>query len=377
MKDRTPVTYRGFPAILITFCLLSAGCGGDDAGSTTAAETVTTAAATTITEPAPTTTAAATTTSTTTPPATTEPAPESFTMGIAIAPGTSEAAQTATAAGAERATADFGVEVTYSWTEGPAIALRELAETNDLVLAVGFGFDDAIAEVAGGYPDVVFVRVDGTVAGPNVVSTRIATNEAAFLVGAAAALTSQTGRVGFIGGVQMPAVATLEAGFTAGAAVDPEVIVSARYLGEPGEWEAFNNPELARTAALEMYGDGIDVIFHGAGGSGAGVFAAAAERRAAGDPVWAIGADFDQAAGADPEIAAVILTSAIRTFDGIVYWAVEQFAAGTLTGGEVDLGIAEGAVSYATTGGFLGAIVADLENLAAAVADGSIVVPEQ
>jgi basic membrane protein A len=107
------------------------------------------------------------------------------------------------------------------------------------------------------------------------------------------------------------------------------------------------------------------------------VFTAAVERRTAGQPVWAIGVDFDQAAGAQPDVAAVILTSAVRPFDGVVYWAAEQYAAGNLTGGEVDLGIAEGAVSYTTTGGFLDAILTDLEDLAAGIADGSIVVPEQ
>jgi basic membrane protein A len=126
-----------------------------------------------------------------------------------------------------------------------------------------------------------------------------------------------------------------------------------------------------------MYGNGVDVILHGAGASGAGVFAAALEARSGGGTAWAIGVDFDQAAGAEADVAAVILTSAFRTLDGVVFWAAEQYAAGNLAGGEADLGIAEGAVGLATTGGFLEAILADLESYADLIADGTIVVPEQ
>ncbi len=191
MRDGTPRNRRGLLTILIAMCLLVAGCGGDDAGSTTAAESPTSTAAATTTEPEPAATTTPPTITTSTPPTTaaptSEPTPEPIAMGIAIAPGTAEATQTALAAGADRATADFGAEVTFHWPEELAAGLRELAAGNALVLAVGFGFEDALAEVAAEFPGVVFVRVDGAVGGPNVVSTRIAINEAAFIAGAAAA----------------------------------------------------------------------------------------------------------------------------------------------------------------------------------------------
>ncbi len=377
MRNRLPAVVM---ALVAGIC--AAGCGGDGAVETTiAAETSITAApatTTTTSEPTSTTTTSEPTTTTTT--TTTEPAPEPVSMGIVIAPDTAESLQTDLAAGAERAAADFGTDVSFFFAEAElGGALRDAAAASDVVVAVGFGFETALAEVSGEFPDVAFVRFEGVVEAPNVLSTNVVLGEAAYLVGVAAALTSETGRVGFIGGMPIPPVLSLEAGFGAGVTgTDPDAIVSVAYLGEPGEFEAFSDPEGARTAALEMYGEGVDVIFHGAARSGAGVFAAATERRAAGDEVWAIGVDNDQAADADADIAAVILTSAVRTPDGVVYWIAQQAAFETLELGRVaDLGLAEGAVAYATTGGFVDGILADLDEAAAGIIAGTTRVPEE
>jgi basic membrane protein A len=313
-------------------------------------------------------------------PVTAEPATESPAIGIAIAGGTDEATQSVIAAGADRASADFGVEVTYFWLDDqPMIGLQEAAAASDVVLVTGFGLEAALGEMADGYPDVAFVLVDSSKDRPNIASTRIATNQAAFIAGAAAALTSETGKVGFVGALPMDVITTLEAGFRAGAAAaDPGVEVLVAYLGEMGDFAAFSDPERGRTAAADLYGQGADVVMNGAAGSGAGIFAEAVQRRAGGDRVWAIGVDYDQAAGADADTAAVILTSAVRHLDAAIYWAIEHAVAGTLPlWEEVRLGFAEGAVGYATTGGHLEGIMPDLEALVAGIIDGSVTVPVQ
>lgn len=368
-----------------------AACGGGDSAGDNLTSTVTptqTAAATTTAAPTtapPETTTAPTTAQpeptptepTPTEPSVTTPAIVPFGLGIAVAPGTPEGSLAELARGAELA-ADSGAVVSYDDSEQPAAALRNLAADNEVVLTVGIGFQQPLTEVAGEFPDTVFVLLDGFVEAPNVVSTTIALREAAFLVGAAAALVDQTGWIGFLGALPMPGVTTLEAGFVAGAAAaNPDVGVEVQYLGEAGDFSTFNDPDRAQQRALVMYRGDVDVLFHAAGASGTGVFSAALEERAQGNQVWAIGVDFDQAAGADPDTAAVILTSAVRDLAGPVAWAAEQYAAGTLSGREVELGLAEGAVRYTLTGGHLDGIVDQLDVFAAGIIDGTIVVPEQ
>ncbi len=299
-------------------------------------------------------------------------------MGIALAPGMGDAVEVPVLAGAEHVQAEYPAEVSLTGSDDRAADLRELAAGSDLVVVVGPDYDQPLAQVASEYPDVTFVRIEGFADAPNVVSATFSMREAAFLVGAAAALTSDTGHVAFLGAMPIPSVTRLEAGFHAGAlAADPAVEVSVEYLGEPGQWSFFSHPDAAKVAAPDLYGAAIDVIFHGAAASGAGVFAAAVGTRAAGTNVWAIGVDCDEAAGAEAEIARVILTSAVYNHEAAVVWAASEFVAHRLIGGEVSIGVAQGAVGCTTTGGWLDPIAAELETFAAAIADGSIAVPHE
>lgn len=355
----------------------AAGCGGDGEQAGTSAATTSTSAVTT-TAAAPSTTEAPTTTvTTTTAPTTTTEAPEPFDVGIALAPDSGDAIEVPVLAAAEQVQREYPAELAIAGSDDPAADLRGLAAAADLVVVFGPGYDDFLAEVAAEHPDVMFVRVGGFVDAPNVVSAQIDLGEAALLVGAAAALTTETGSVAFLGAMPIPSITNLEAGFTAGvAAADPSVEVTVAYLGEAGDWALFSDDVGAETAAAQMYADGVDVVFHGAGAAGSGVFRAAAAARAAGAEVWAIGVDFDQAAAAPADIAPVILTSAVPNYEAVVWWAVEDFVAGRLVGGERDIGVAEGVVGYTTTGGWLAPIAGELDAFAAGIADGSIVVPQ-
>ena len=98
-------------------------------------------------------------------------------------------------------------------------------------------------------------------------------------MGAAAALKSDTGTIGFIGGVETPLILKFQAGFEAGAlAANPDIeILPAVYLTQVPDFTGFNDPVKGNEAARGLYGQGADVIFHAAGGSGLGLFQAAAE----------------------------------------------------------------------------------------------------
>ena len=113
---------------------------------------------------------------------------------------------------------------------------------------------------------------------PNVRSNVFAANESSFLVGAAAACATKTGKVGFIGGVEVDLIKAFQAGYEAGVkAVNPKVTVDVKYLTQPPDYTGFNDAAKGKATAAAMYDGGVDVIYAAAGGSGNGVFEAAKE----------------------------------------------------------------------------------------------------
>ena len=183
------------------------------------------------------------------------------------------------------------------------------------IIAVGFAYAKALGQVAPKYPDVKFGIVDATtfdVKGANITNLVFAEEQGSYLVGAAAALKSTTGSVGFIGGCSVPLIAKFEAGFKAGAEkAKPGTKVTSKYLSTPQQGcTGFNDPAAGTEAAKGMYDSGVDVIFAAAGGSGTGVFQAA---KAANK--LAIGVDSDQYQSADAAVRDVIITSMIKRVD--------------------------------------------------------------
>ena len=251
--------------------------------------------------------------------------------------------------------------------------LVELADARyDPIFIIGASYASAVATVAPKFPHTWFGMLDdGTVNAPNVIGMQFHEEQGSFLVGAAAALTSKTGQLGFIGGVQNLALQTYEAGFTAGArAANPHVKVQVAYLSLPPGDAGFSEPAKARTAALGMYDAGADVIFGAAGGSGVGVVQAAHDRG-----LWAIGNNADQFLTSDPSVRGAILTSMLKQPDVATYIVAMEVGGGVPKDGNNVFGVDVGGVAYSTSGGFVDAIRAQLDGFAAKIAAGQILVP--
>ncbi len=285
-------------------------------------------------------------------------------------------------AGLERAAQDFDIETFYlepsSGGEDRDMLLRNLCENGyELIFAIGFAFADSVAAVSKDFPEVKFGNVDGFIPGltesSNVVCLGFAEHEGSFLVGAAAALKSQSHHVGFVGGMQMDLIKKFEAGFRAGAAyVDPTIIIEVNYIG--ATLDAFKDPVKGHDLALAQIDKGADVIYHASGASGSGVVQACAEKS-----VWAIGVDSDQYLQfADaPEQQKWIYTSMLKRVDNGVYLTIKSFVEDTFKGGYVAFDLKSDGVGYATSNAE--ALTADIatrvDEIKAKIVGGEIVVP--
>ena len=284
----------------------------------------------------------------------------------------------AAATGLDKAKAEIGVsakDLSPSKEDDRKENLKLLAETGyNPIVAVGFAFADPLTEIAKANPDTTFGIIDSVVDLPNVRSLVFAEQEGSFLVGAAAALKSKTGKVGFIGGVEISLIKKFEAGFAAGAKqVNPDVKVDVKYITPEGDFSGFNSPDKAKEIAGAMYEGGADVIFHAAGGSGGGLFDAAV---AAGDGKWAIGVDSDQYLSATAGQQAHILTSMLKRVDVAVFETVKAFSEGDKAGGTKVFNLKVDGVGYSTSGGFLDDVKDKLDDLKKKIVDGEITVPE-
>ena len=251
--------------------------------------------------------------------------------------------------------------------------LAKLAEDHYYpIFAIGSAWAGPVEKVAAKYPGTWFGIVDdGTVNAPKVIGIQFNEEQGSFLVGAAAALTSKTGNVGFIGSIQSPLLEKFEAGFTAGArAADPDVQVQVKYVLRPAASAAASDPANARTAALGMYDAGADVIFGADADSGDEVIQAAHDRG-----LWAIGVDSDQYLMADASVRDAILTSMLKRADVATYMITMEVANGVAKDGNNVFGVGQDGVGYSTSGGFVEPIKAQLDAFAARIASGEILVP--
>ena len=215
--------------------------------------------------------------------------------------------------------------------------MRAFAQKDfDLIIGIGFAQKEAIQKVATQFPKKHFALVDSQVDAPNVRSLMFEEHEGAYLIGAIAALTSKTGKVGFIGGMDVPLIRRFAMGYEAGAkAVNPKVTVIANYCGVTSE--AWNNPPKGKELALAQYDAGVDIIFAAAGASGLGVFDAAEDRKK-----FAIGVDSNQ----DWTKPGLILTSMLKRVDLAVFTVIQDAQAGQFTGGLKRFGLADKGVDY-------------------------------
>ncbi len=300
------------------------------------------------------------------------------------------------AAGLDRAVQEFGVQAQELEPNQGGTNRAELldllaSQGTDVIIGVGFLFAETVCAAGNQYADVNFGDIDGFInkdtancegahdltSADNVASLLFAEEQGSFLVGAAAALKSTTGHVGFIGGVDIDLIHKFEAGFVAGAEqINPDIKVDIKYITQPPDFAGFNDPAKAREIATSMFESGADVVYHAAGGSGSGLFEAAKEYSdTSGTHVWAIGVDSDQYQTAPAELQPYILTSMLKRVDVAVYETIKSQVDGAFSGGYVTFDLARDGVGYSTSGGFLDDISSQLEDLKAQIIDGTIVVP--
>ena len=283
-------------------------------------------------------------------------------------------------AGLERARKELGIPFTTLETGEGAdreAQMRQLAAGgNQLVFGVGFLFSDDIYGLAQEFPDVKFAGIDYTLKPdqtlpPNLQALDFKENEGSFLVGALAGLMSKTGKVGFVGGMEIPLIKKFEAGYRAGVeAVNPKAEVIVKYAGTTGT--AFKDPTKGKELGLAEYNQGADIIFHASGSTGLGVFEAAREK---GPGHYAIGVDSDQYA----EAPGTILTSMVKRVDNAVFQSIRDLKDGRWQGGVRELGLKEDGVGWvydAHNQTLIPAPVkAKVDSLKAEIIAGRIVVP--
>ena len=248
---------------------------------------------------------------------------------------------------------------------------REAAQNSDLIITAGFQMGEPLSRVAADFPDVKFAIVDVGLDLPNVAGLNYKANEGSFLVGAIAGLKSESGQIGYIGGVDVPLLREFEAGYVAGVqAVNPEAVISIEYIS--ADIGGFNQPDKAKEIALTQYESGVDVIYTAAGGSGVGVLQAAQEQGKY--VIWVDSNGNHLAPG-------TVLTSMVKQIGASVYEVINETIDGSFMGGIRYLGLAEGGVDYAldehNRSELSDEIIATVESLRAKIISGEIVVPNE
>lgn len=246
-------------------------------------------------------------------------------------------------------------------------ALRRLAESgsNPIVMA-GFAFGNVLGEVAPDYPDTKFAIIDMVVDQPNVQSVVFTEEQGSYLAGVMAGMASESGTVGFIGGMDIPLIHKFHCGFAQGfKSVQPEGTVVMNFTGTtPAAW---NDPVRGGELARAQISQGADVIYAAAGGTGIGVLQAAAD-----EGILSVGVDSNQNALHPGQV----LTSMVKRVDNAVF---EAFTAGTdlepgirvmdLAAGGVDVAIDENNADLVTA-----EMQAAVDEARAGIASGEIAV---
>ena len=212
-------------------------------------------------------------------------------------------------------------------------AKRRMAERGaNPIVGIGFAQGSSMEKVAQEFPKLQFAIIDSVVNLPNVQSIVFKEHEGSFLVGMMAAMASKTGKVGFVGGMDIPLIRKFQCGFEQGARyANPKVEVSGAMTGTtPAAW---NDPARGAELAKAQFASGVDVVFAAAGGTGIGVYQAAKD-----SGKLAIGVDSNQ----NHLQPGTMLTSMVKRVDVAVYNAFKG-----VTPGVTALGLKEGGVDYA------------------------------
>jgi basic membrane protein A len=215
--------------------------------------------------------------------------------------------------------------------------LRSFARKKlDLIAAVGFSQTQAVQKVAKEFPNVRFVLIDSVAKGDNVSSVLFKEEEGSYLVGVAAAMASKSGKVGFIGGMDIPLIRTFSCGYAQGAkATNPKIENLSNMVGTTSA--AWNNPAKGGELARAQFDRGVDVVFAVAGGSGMGTLQTAKEKGK-----LAIGVDSNQ----NYIHPGTMLTSMVKHVDLAIYDSFMSMKNGTWKAGVTYKGLKEGGVDW-------------------------------
>ena len=226
-------------------------------------------------------------------------------------------------------------------------ALRRMAERGATpIIGIGFGQASAIEKLAKEFPKLQFAIIDMVVDLPNVQSVVFKEQEGSFLVGAMAAMASKTGKVGFVGGMDIPLIRKFQCGYEQGAKfANPKAEVFANMTGTTGA--AWNDPARGGELAKAQFAKGADVVFAAAGGTGMGVYQAAKDGQK-----LAIGVDSNQ----NHLQPGTMLTSMVKGVDVAVYNVAKAHKPGISV-----LGLKEGGVGYALDANNAKLVTADMK----------------
>lgn len=289
----------------------------------------------------------------------------------------------AAAAGLDRAKSELGFTQVKELTAGvnesedaKQTRLRQLAtEGYNPVIGVGFAYSDATAAVAPQFPNVKFAVIDGFIEKlpNNVTLLGFAEHEGSFLVGVIAALKSKSCKIGFVGGVNIPLIQKFEAGFYAGVkAVDKNATIEKTYLTEAGDFTGFQDPPKGEVATKGLIDKGVDVVYHAAGASGKGVFAAAKSAN-----IQAIGVDSDQYNQPTvKDYKDVIISSMLKRVDVAVFDYITAAAKGDLSTLPKVFDLKADGVGFATSGGKIDDVKGTVYAYQKQIVDGTIKVPD-
>ena len=231
-------------------------------------------------------------------------------------------------------------------------AMRNMARKGaTIIVAVGFTQASAVAKVAKEFPKVEFTLIDDVVDLPNVQSVLFKEHEGSFLVGVLAGLASKTGKVGFVGGMDIPLIRKFECGYAQGVKyAKPDAQVFENMTGTtPAAW---NDPTKGGELAKSQFDRGADVVYAAAGGTGVGVYQAAKD-----NGKLAIGVDSNQ----NYLQPGTMLTSMMKRVDLAVYNAFMSSKNGTWKAGVTSLGLAEDGVGWALDDNNKALITADMK----------------
>ncbi|WP_377641584.1 BMP family ABC transporter substrate-binding protein [Oryzobacter terrae] len=264
---------------------------------------------------------------------------------------------------------------------GATAEVDAVAARGHVDLVVSTALDIDFTTMARRHPSTRYLLVEREGEGPNVTVLAFADQESAYLAGAAAALTTRTGKVGFLGGVDTAVLRRFEAGFVAGAAAaDPDVVVAVAYLSTPPRYDGFVDASLSAAGAQAMVDGGADVVYTASGTAQLGALSTvtrlAEENRR---DLWVIGADVDAYHDdrwqTSPRSREHVLTSTVKRFDVATRAAVDDFLAGRLEAGRRVTDLADGGLFLATSGGHLEGVADRLAILRSEVVSGRVVVP--